>query len=332
MQFDRLKRREFITLLGSATVAWPLAARAQQPAIPLMGFINAGTATGYAAHVTAFRQGMAGIGYVEGRNVAIEYRWAEGQYDRAQALVADLVRRQVAIICVTASTALVQAAKAATSSVPIVFVIGADPVKFGLVASLNRPGGNITGVSFLVNLLAAKQLEMLHDAVPNAATVGFLANPGNPNATADMAEVRSAAATLGLALRVASATAEDAIENALVTLVQEQARALLIGSDPLFGVHRERLASLAQRYGLPAIFNTLDFVHAGGLMSYGPDQTDVYRQAGAYAGRVLNGEKPADLPVVQPTKFELAINLKTAKALGIEMPAALLARADEVIE
>jgi ABC-type uncharacterized transport system substrate-binding protein len=331
MQFTQLRRREFITLLGGAA-AWPLAARAQQPAIPLIGFLNAGTAAGYATHVTAFRQGMAGIGYVEGRNVAIEYRWAEGQYDHAQALVADLVRRQVAILCVTASTALVQVAKAATSSVPIVFVIGADPVKFGLVASLNRPGGNITGVSFLVNLLAAKQLEMLHDAVPKAAAVGFLVNPGNPNAAADTAEVRSAAGTLGLALRVASATAEDAIESALVTLVQEQARALLIGSDPLFGAYRERLATLAQRYALPAIFNTLDFVHAGGLMSYGPDQTDVYRQAGAYAGRILKGEKPADLPVVQPTKFELAINLKTAKALGLEVPPTLLARADEVIE
>ena len=214
MHFRQWKRREFITLLGGAA-AWPLAARAQQPAMPVIGFLNAGTAAGYATHVTAFRQGMAGIGYVEGRDIAIEYRWAEGQYDRAQALVADLVRRQVAIICVTASTALVQAAKAATSSVPIVFVIGADPVKFGLVASLNRPGGNITGVSFLVNLLAAKQLEMLHDAVPKAAAVGFLVNPGNPNAAADTAEVRNAAGTLGLALRVASATAEDAIENAL---------------------------------------------------------------------------------------------------------------------
>ena len=326
-----MRRREIITLLGGAA-AWPLAARAQQPAIPLIGFLNAGTAAGYAKHVTAFRQGMAGIGYVEGRNVAFQYRWAEGQYDRAQSLVAELVRRQVAVICVTASTALVQAAKAATSSVPIVFVIGADPVKFGLVASLNRPGDNITGVSFLVNLLAAKQLEMLHDAVPKAAVVGFLVNPGNPNAAADTAEVRSAAGVLGLSLRVASATTEDAIENALVTLEHEQARALLIGSDPLFSAHRERIATLAQRYALPAIFNTLDFVHAGGLMSYGPDQIDVYRQAGAYAGRILKGEKPADLPVVQPTKFELAINLKTAKALGIEVPAALLARADEVIE
>jgi putative ABC transport system substrate-binding protein len=268
-----MRRREFITLLGGAA-AWPLAARAQQLAIPLIGFLNAGTAAGYATHVTAFRQGMASIGYVEGRNIAIEYRWADGQYDRAQTLAADLVRRQVAIMCVTASTALVQAAKAATPSIPIVFVIGADPVKFGPVASLNRPGGNITGVSFLVNLLAAKQLEMLHDALPKAAVVGFLVNPGNPNAAADTAEVHSAAGTLGLTLRVVSATTEDAIEKALVTLVQEQARALLIGSDPLFGAHRDRLAILVQRYAVPTMFNTLDFVHAGGLMSYGPNQTD----------------------------------------------------------
>jgi putative ABC transport system substrate-binding protein len=327
-----VNRRKFSTLLGSAAASWPLAARAQQPAIPLIGFLNAGTAAGYATHLTAFRQGMAGIGYVEGRNIAIEYRWADGQYDRAQTLVADLVRRQVAIMCVTASTALVQAAKAATPSIPIVFVIGADPVKFGLVASLNRPGGNITGVSFLVNLLAAKQLEMLHDAVPKAAVVGFLVNPGNPNATADTAEVHSAAGTLGLTLRVVSATTEDAIEKALVTLVQEQARALLIGSDPLFGAHRDRLAILAQRYAVPTMFNTLDFVHAGGLMSYGPNQADAYRQAGAYAGRILKGEKPADLPVVQPTKFELTINLKTAKALGLTIPPDVLSLADEVIE
>jgi putative ABC transport system substrate-binding protein len=326
-----LKRRLFISLLGGAA-AWPLTARAQQSAMPVIGFLNGGTAAAYAPYVTAFRDGLAGAGYVEGRDVAIEYRWAEGQYDRAAALAADLVRRQVTLICVTASTALVQAAKDATSSIPILFAIGADPVKFGLVASLNHPGGNVTGVSFLVNLLSAKQLEVLHEAVPNATAVAFLVNPGNPNAGADTAEVQIAAKTLGLELTVASAAAEDAIDKAFATLVREQAGAVLIGADPLFAAHRERLALLAERHTLPTMFNTRDFAKVGGLMSYGPDQTDAYRQSGTYAGRILRGEKAGDLPVIQPTKFELVINLRTAKALGLDVPPALLALADEVIE
>jgi putative ABC transport system substrate-binding protein len=324
-------RRQFISLLGGAA-AWPLTARAQQSAMPVIGFLNGGTAAAYAPYVTAFRDGLAGAGYVEGRDVAIEYRWAEGQYDRAAALAADLVRRQVTLICVTASTALVQAAKDATSSIPILFAIGADPVKFGLVASLNHPGGNVTGVSFLVNLLSAKQLEVLHEAVPNATAVAFLVNPGNPNAGADTAEVQIAAKTLGLELTVASAAAEDAIDKAFATLVREQAGAVLIGADPLFAAHRERLALLAERHTLPTMFNTRDFAKVGGLMSYGPDQTDAYRQSGTYAGRILRGEKAGDLPVIQPTKFELVINLRTAKALGLDVPPALLALADEVIE
>jgi ABC-type uncharacterized transport system substrate-binding protein len=328
-----MRRRGFITLLGgAAALTWPIAAGAQHPTMPVIGFLNGGTAAAYAPYVTAFRDGLAGAGYIEGRDVAIEYRWAEGQYDRAAALAADLVRRRVALICVTASTALVQAAKAATSTIPIVFAIGADPVKFDLVASLNRPGGNVTGVSFLANLLSAKQLEVLHEAVPNATAVAFLVNPGNPNAAADTAEVQMAAKTLGLELTVASAGAEDAIDKAFATLVREQAGAVLIGADPLFAAHRERIALLAERHRLPTIFITRDFAKVGGLMSYGPDQTDAYRQTGAYAGRILRGEKPGDLPVVQPTKFELVINLKTAKALGLDLPASVLARAGEVIE
>jgi putative tryptophan/tyrosine transport system substrate-binding protein len=321
-------RRQFITLLGGSAAAWPLAARAQQPAMPVIGFLNGGTAAAYAPYVTAFRHGLAAAGYIEDRDVAIEYRWAEGQYDRAPALATDLVRRQVALICVTASTALVQATKAATSTIPIVFAIGADPVKFGLVASLNRPGGNVTGVSFLANLLAAKQLEVLHEAAPNATAVAFLVNPRNPNA----ADRSSEAKRLGLELTVASAGAEDAIDKAFATLVREQARAVLIGADPLFTAHRERVALLAERHRLPTIFIQREFPKVGGLMSYGPDQTDAYQQTGAYAGRILRGEKPADLPVVQPTKFELVINLKTAKALGLDVPPTLIARADEVIE
>jgi len=327
-----VKRREFITLVGGAAVAGPLTVRAQQAALPVIGFLNGGTAAAYAPYVTAFRHGLAAAGYIEGRDVAIEYRWAEGQYDLAPALATDLVRRQVALICVTASTALVQATKAATSTIPIVFAIGADPVKFGLVASLNRPGGNVTGVSFLANLLAAKQLEVLHEAVPNATAVAFLVNPRNPNAAADTTEVQIAAKRLGLELTVASAGAEDAIDKAFATLVREQARAVLIGADPLFTAHRERVALLAERHRLPTIFIQREFPKVGGLMSYGPDQTDAYRQTGAYAGRILRGEKPADLPVVQPTRFQLVINLKTAKALGIDVPPTLLARADEVIE
>jgi putative ABC transport system substrate-binding protein len=326
-----MRRRQFITLLSGAA-AWPVAVRAQQTAMPVIGFLNGGTTATYAPYVMAFRDGLASAGYLEGRDVAIDYHWMEGQYDGAAALATELVRRQVALICVTASTALVQAAKAATSTIPIVFAIGADPVKFGLVASLNRPGGNVTGVSFLANLLSAKQLEVLHEAVPNATAVAFLVNPRNPNAATDTAEVQVAANRLGLKLTVVSAETGDAIDKAFATLVREQAGAILIAADPLFAAHRERIALLAERHTLPTIFNTRDFAKVGGLMSYGPNQTDAYRQTGAYAGRILRGEKPADLPIVQPTRFELVINLNTVKTIGLNMPPTLLARADEVIE
>jgi putative ABC transport system substrate-binding protein len=325
-----MRRRNFISLVGGAA-AWPFALRAQQqPAIPVIGFLNAGTAAVYAPYVTAFRRGLAAAGYEEGRNLTIEYRWAEGQTEQGPALVAELVRRQVAVIVVTASTALVLAAKAAAPSIPIVFAIGADPVKFGLAASLNRPGGNVTGVSFLANLLAAKQLEVLHETVPKAAVIGFLMNPDNPNAASDTREVRAAADALGLTLAVANARSDDGIDTALASMVQRHASALLIGADALF--RRDRVAALTIRHALPAITNARDFALAGGLLSYGADLREAYNHAGVYAGRILKGEKPADLPVVQSTKFELVINMRTGKALGIEVPPMLLARADEVIE
>jgi putative tryptophan/tyrosine transport system substrate-binding protein len=324
-----MKRRQLITLLGGAAT-WPLAARAQQASVPIIGFLNAGTAAAYAPYVTAFRRGLAAAGYEDGRNLVIEYRWAEGQTERGSALAAELVRRQVAVIVVTASTALVLATKAATPSIPIVFAIGADPMKFGLVASFNRPGGNLTGVSFLANLLAAKQLEVLHEAVPKAAAIGFLMNPDNPNAAADTAEVQAAADALGLRLVAANARNDDDIDAALTSMVQRRASALLIGADALF--RRDRIAALTVRHALPAITNARDFALAGGLLSYGADLREAYYQAGFYASRILKGEKPGDLPVVQSTKFELVINVRTAKAFGLEVPPMLLARADEVIE
>jgi ABC-type uncharacterized transport system substrate-binding protein len=333
MQSDYSTRREFITLLASgAAAAWPLAARAQQPTMPVIGFLNAISPEPYMRFVQAFREGLGNTGYAEGQNVLIEYRWAEGQYDRIPGLVADLLRHRPAVIAVTGSTAAVQAAKAATQSIPIVFAIGGDPVRFGLVASLNRPGGNVTGVSFMVNLLVAKQLEILHELVPAAAVVGFLINPSNPNAEPDTGNARRAAETLGHKLLILSATTANDIDGAFAVLSQERASALLISADPLFSGRRDHLIALASRQRLPTMYNSREYASAGGLLSYGPDQVEVYRQAGVYAGRLLKGENPSDLPVMQPTRFELVINLKTAKALGVELPPTLLARADEVIE
>jgi putative tryptophan/tyrosine transport system substrate-binding protein len=325
-----MRRRDFISLVGCSAVAWPLSARAQQPALPVVGFLNAGTAAAYAPYVTAFHKGLSAAGHIEGRDAIIEYRWAEGQTEREPALVAEVVRQQVAVIVVTASTALALAAKVATPSIPIVFAIGADPVKFGLVASFNRPGGNVTGVSFLANFLAAKQLEILHETVPKAGVIGLLVNPDNPNAATDTAEVRAAADALGLTLVVANARDDNDIDTALTSMVQRQASALLIGADALF--RRDRIAALTVHHALPAITNARDFALAGGLMSYGADLREAYYQVGVYASRILKGEKPADLPVVQSTKFELVINMRAAKALGLEVPPMLQARADEVIE
>jgi putative ABC transport system substrate-binding protein len=331
MQFDQLKRRQFITLL-SGTAAWPLMARAQQPALPVIGFLSSASPQPYAHVVAAFRQGLKEVGHVEGRSIAIEYRWAEGQYERLPLLAAELVRRQVAVIATT-STPAAFAAKAATTTIPIVFQIGFDPVALGLVASLNRPGGNLTGVTNLTVEVGVKQLELLHELVPTATTIALLVNPRSPA----LAEVLSrdaqlAAGKLGLQLHILHASSERDFDTIFATMAQLRVGALMIGADAIYINRSEQLAALAVRHAIPAAFHFRQFVVAGGLMSYGGSFIDAHRVAGVYVGRVLKGEKPADLPIEQPTKFELMINLKTAKALGLEVPPTLLARADEVIE
>jgi len=325
-----VKRREFIMLLGGAA-AWPLAASAQQPGMPVIGFLNGASPEGYAPYVAAFHQGLKEAGYVEGQNVAIEYRWAQGQYDRLPALAADLVRRQVAVIAVGTNPAA-PAAKAATATVPIVFTTGLDPVQAGLVASLNRPGGNLTGVTSLGVEVGPKGLELLHDLVPAATVMALLVNPTNPSAEALSRDLQTAARTLGLQLHILHASTERDFDTVFATFLQLRAGGLVIGTDGFFNTQSERLATLTVRHAVPAIFPYREFTAAGGLMSYGVSIRDLYRLVGVYTGRILRGEKPADLPVQQATKVELAINLKTAKALGIEVPATLLARADEVIE
>jgi putative ABC transport system substrate-binding protein len=328
-----LRRREFIKIVaGSAIGTLPLPSYAQQGAIPVVGFINAASAENFKRQVAAFLKGLAQNGYVDGQNVKVEYRWAEGQYDQMPSLIAELLGRQAAVISVTGSTAAAQAAMAATRTVPIVFVIGADPVKFGLVTSLNRPGGNVTGVSFLVNLLVTKQLGLLHELIPGATNFGFIVNPNNPNAESDTINARLAAEALNRKIVVVKARTREDIDHAFTLLTQERADALLISADPLFSGSRGQLAALAARHTLPTMFNSREFALAGGLLSYGPDQADAYREAGIYVGRILSGEKPSDLPVVQPTRFELLINIKTARSLGLNVPPLLLARADEVIE
>jgi putative ABC transport system substrate-binding protein len=329
--FD-MRRRDFIIFFGGAAAAWPLAAGAQQPAMPVVGYLSGLSRTATPAYLAAFQQGLDAAGYVQGRTVAIEYRWAEGRYDRLPALADDLVRRQVAVIAATGGTAAVLAAKAATAAIPIVFNTGGDPVKLGLVASLNRPGGNVTGVCWLNNTTAPKRLELLRGLLPSAATIGFLRNPANPNAAAETLDVQTAAHALGQQIQVENAANEREIDTAFAGFARARVDALFVAADPLFTDRRDQVNSLAARHAIPASYVSRINVVAGGLMSYGADYTDAYRQSGLYTGRILKGEKPADLPVQQSVKFELVINLTTAKALGLTVPDKLLALADEVIE
>ena len=327
-----MRRRDFIKVIAGSAAALPLAARAQQTAMPVIGYRQSASPSYFAQFSDAVRQGLNEIGYVEGQNVAIERRSAEGDYDRLAALAACLVDRQVAVILATGGSDPAKAAKAATSNIPIIFVSAADPVRTGLVASLNRPGGNVTGVSLLASALDAKKLGLLRELAPKASTIGVLINPDYPSANSQREEAQQAAARLGLRPVMLSAHADGEIDLAFASAAKQGADALLVATDPFLLSRRERLVALAARYAVPAIYAQREVVSGGGLISYGPHFWDGYRQAGAYVGRVLKGEKPADLPVLQPTKFELVINLKTAKALGLEVPDRLLALADEVIE
>jgi len=327
-----IRRREFITVLGGAAAAWPLAARAQQPAMPVIGFLSGGSPETMTNQLTGFREGLRAAGYVEGRNVAIEYRWNHGHNDRLPALAADLVQHQVNVIAAGGTPAAL-AAKAASSTIPIAFYVAADPVEVGLVASLNRPGGNLTGVTSLSGELGAKRLELLHELVPTATIIAALLNPTSPILAETLSRnLQIAARTLGLQLHLVHASTAGEFESAIASLLQARAGGLVIGTDAFFTAHSEQLAALTVRYAIPTIYQYRPFAAAGGFMSYGGDIADAYRQAGIYSGRILKGERPADLPVQQSTKAELIINLKTAKALGLTVPPSLLARADEVIE
>jgi putative ABC transport system substrate-binding protein len=331
MRINPLRRREFITLLGGAVLAWPFVARAQQPAIPVIGYLSSSSPADRAHLVTAFRQGVRETGYVEGQNVAIEYRWAQDQYDRLPDLAADLVRRQVAAIAATDTPAAI-AAKTANTTIPVVFATGGDPVRDGLVASLNRPGGNVTGVTFLVATLAAKQLGLLHDLLPGAVRIAVLVDPNFPLTEPFVTDVRAAASGIGRQIEVLTASTGRDIDTVFASLAQKPFDALLVGPALLFNSRRVQLVTLAAHHRVPAIYSLRETAEAGGLMSYGTSLIDANRQVGMYTGRILKGEKPADLPVMQSTKFEFVINLNTAKAFGLSFPPGLLAIADEVIE
>jgi putative ABC transport system substrate-binding protein len=326
-----MKRRDFITLLGGAAAAWPLAARAQQTAMPVIGFLGSSSAADRARLVTAFRQGVRETGYVEGQNVAIEYRWAQDQYDRLPDLAADLVRRQVAVIAAHDSPSAI-VAKAATTTIPIVFASGGDPVKLGLVASLNRPGGNVTGITFIVAELGAKQLGLLHELQPGAVRVAVLVDPNYPLTESFVSDIRAAASSIRKQIEVLEAPTGRDIDAVFPSLAQKPVDALLVGPGSLLYNRRVQIVTLATYHRVPAIYSQREWAEAGGLMSYGTSLSDAYRQAGVYTGRVVKGEKPADLPVIQSVKFEFAINLNTAKAFGLSFPPGLLAIADEVIE
>jgi ABC-type uncharacterized transport system substrate-binding protein len=327
-----VKRREFISLIGGAAAAWPLAARAQQPAVPVIGYLSIGSAGGRRDFVAAFRRGLNETGFVEGRNIAVEYRWADDQYDRIPELVADLVRRQVAVLVAPGGTPTTRAAKALTTTIPIVFSTALDPVRGGLVASLNRPGGNVTGITDMALDLGAKQLELLHELLPQASRFALLVNPKSPLAEPTTTDVQRAGSAIGKQIETLAASVSSDIDSAFASIAQKRCDALLIGADTLFVDRRVQLITLATRHALPTIFWQREFAEAGGLMSYGSSITDRERQLGVYTGRILKGEKPADLPILRASKFEFIVNLATARALGLDFPPTLLALADEVIE